>query len=249
MKKISIVIIILIILSIIGSGIYVFTYKGKTVTIENQKVDSSTDTLQLRDEEKDNLVVSPQVTPTPLPNLAPSTISGQVDVKKKVDEETKIAITNKPDNFEIIPKLVNFGFQKASGRVIDTVIIHSTYDALGSDPYSVSGVIAEYKMYSVSPHYLIDREGSVYRLVADQNIAYHAGVSQMPDGRKNVNDFSLGIEIIEKKSDSPNDAQYASLKKLLTQLKSEYKIKYVLGHKDIAPGRKDDPWGFEVNKL
>ena len=57
------------------------------------------------------------------------------------------------------------------------------------------------------------------------------------------------IEIIEKKSDSPNGAQYSALKKLLTQLKSEYKIKYVLGHKDIAPGRKDDPWNFEESKI
>ena len=248
MKKISIVIVILIILSIIGGGIYVFANKGKTVKIENRNVDSTVDAPQLNDQEKDNLAVSPQITPTSLP-VTPPAILGQVNNEKKVEETTKLGTTDKVDNLKIIPKLVNFGFQKSSGRVIDTIIIHSTYDALGLDPYSVSGVIAEYKSYSVAPHYLIDREGNIYRLVQDNDIAYHAGVSQVPDGRKNVNDFSLGIEIIEKKSDSPNDAQYASLKKLLTQLKSEYKIKYVLGHKDIAPGRKDDPWGFKWDKL
>ena len=164
----------------------------------------------------------------------------------KTDKTDMTDVTNKTN---IENRLVSFGFQKASGRDIDTIIIHSSYDALGDDPYSVAGLIAEYKSYGVAPHYLIDRNGKIYRLVADQNIAYHAGVSQVPDGRKNVNDFSLGIEIIEKKSDSPNGAQYSALKKLLTQLKSEYKIKYVLGHKDIAPGRKDDPWNFEESKI
>ena len=49
--------------------------------------------------------------------------------------------------------------------------------------------------------------------------------------------------------DLPLDVAPLVSVKLLTQLKGEYKIKYVLGHKDIAPGRKDDPWGFDNSLL
>ena len=152
-------------------------------------------------------------------------------------------------NISIIDRLVSFGFEKRSSRSIDTVIVHSSYDALGSDPYSVSGVIAEYEQSGVSPHYLIDRKGKVYRLVQDHDVAYHAGVSKMPDGRTGVNGFSIGIEVIEKDTDSPTSAQYASLRSLIASLKSAYPIKYVLGHSDIAPGRKTDPWNFDWKEI
>ena len=153
---------------------------------------------------------------------------------------TKLSITN---------RLATWGFQKASERKIDTIIIHSSYDAIGDDPYSVSGTIAEYKSYGVSPHYLIDRKGNAYRLVADQNIAYHAGESKMPDGRTGVNAFSIGIEMLTTKKDKLTDAQYDALKLLISDLKGKYKITNVLGHNQIAPGRKDDPWNFEWGKL
>ncbi|MEI7750062.1 MAG: N-acetylmuramoyl-L-alanine amidase [Candidatus Moraniibacteriota bacterium] len=149
----------------------------------------------------------------------------------------------------IIGRLVSFGYEKRVSRTIDTVVVHSSYDALGSDPYSVSGVIAEYKQSGVSPHYLIDRKGTIYCLVADHDVAYHAGVSKMPDGRTGVNAFSIGIEVLEKDTDSPTSAQYVSLRSLITSLKSEYPIKYVLGHSDIAPGRKTDPWNFDWKEM
>jgi hypothetical protein len=158
----------------------------------------------------------------------------------EVPKITKLSIAN---------RLVSWGFQADSGRKIDTIIIHSSYDALGNDPYSVGGVIAEYKEYEVSPHYLIDRTGKVYRLVEDKNIAYHAGESKMPDGRTGVNNFSIGIEMLTTKKDKLTDAQYSALKLLIADLKGKHKITNVLGHNQIAPGRKDDPWNFEWGKL
>lgn len=152
-------------------------------------------------------------------------------------------------NLSIVDRLVSFGFEDRSSREIDTVIVHSSYDALGNDPYSVSGIIEEYRQYGVSAHYLIDRKGVIYRLVEDRDVAYHAGVSKTPDGRTGVNEFSIGIEVIEKDTDSPTSAQYAGLRSLIASLKSKYSIKYVLGHSDIAPGRKTDPWGFDWKEL
>lgn len=165
-------------------------------------------------------------------------------VQEKILKETPKA------KFEIKNKLVSWGFSTSQNRKIDTIIIHSSYNAVGSDPHDLDDIIYnEYKPYGVSPHYIISREGKVYRLVEDKNIAYHAGESKVPDGRTNVNNFSIGIEIVNTKSEKPNDAQYDVLKKLLTYLKGEYEIKYVLGHSDIASGRKDDPWNFDWKRV
>ncbi len=151
---------------------------------------------------------------------------------------------------DIINKFLNWGHLIPSiPRLIDTIIIHSSYDALGKDPYNVEGVINEYKLYGVSPHYLIDRDGNIYRLVEEKNIAYHAGVSKMPDGRTNINNFSIGIEVLYHENETPNEIQYEKLVKLVQNLKSQYKIKYILGHNDVAPSRKTDPWNFDWQKF
>lgn len=150
---------------------------------------------------------------------------------------------------QITNRLVNWGYQAASDRKIDTVIVHSTYNALGGDQFSLAKILDIYKSYGVAPHYIIDRGGHIYRLVADKNIAYHAGASRMPDGRTDVNDFSLGIELINNKTEDPTTAQYAALKGLVGYLKGKYAVKYVLGHNQIAPGRKDDPWNFDWRRL
>ena len=167
-------------------------------------------------------------------------------------EEPKKGESTKEDksDFSIKNKLVSWGFSKADNRKIDTIIIHSSYNAVGSDPHDLDDIIyKEYKPYGVSPHYIISREGKVYRLVDDKNIAYHAGESKMPDGRTGVNNFSIGIEIVNTKSEKPSSSQYEALNSLIAYLKGKYKIKYVLGHSDIAPGRKDDPWNVDWNKI
>lgn len=145
--------------------------------------------------------------------------------------------------------LISWGFEGASSRKIDTIVIHSSYDALGGDVYDVEGILKEYKQYGVSAHYLIDREGIVWQLVAEKNIAYHAGQSKVPDGRTSVNNFSIGIELANTEKDNYTDAQYTSLNRLIGDLKKKYSIKYVLGHSEIAPGRKTDPWNIEWGKV
>ena len=192
------------------------------------------------EELKDNLILAPLATADPLPE---NILIESNEVVEKITEKpfsSPLAIEN---------YLASWGFTKSSGRTIDTIIIHSSYDALSGNAYSLEGLIKEYKQYGVAPHYLIDRKGVVYRLVEDKNIAYHAGVSKTPDGRKNVNDFSLGIEIMNTQADFPTKEQYAALQILIDFLKEKYKIKYVLGHNQIAEGRKDDPWNFNWEKI
>lgn len=158
--------------------------------------------------------------------------------------------SEKNNELEIINKLVSWGHQKYSGeRKIDTIIIHSTYNSLGGDEYDVDKIIAIYKSYQVAAHYLIARNGTIYKLVNENDIAYHAGVSKVPDGRNDVNKFSIGIEMIGNKTDGYTDSQYEAVSDLTKKIKNNYSIKYVLGHKDIAPDRKTDPWGFQWGRL
>ena len=77
--------------------------------------------------------------------------------------------------------------------------------------------------------------------------AWHAGVSNW-QGRERCNDYSLGIELEGSDHDTFTTAQYATLNALLQALKAAYPITDVVGHSDIAPGRKTDPgpyfdWG------
>lgn len=174
----------------------------------------------------------------------------KIDGSKTEDTNKSSEITAPNGHLNITEKLLSWGYEiPSSNRSIDTIIIHSSYDALGDNPYSVDGVIYEYKTYGVSPHYLIDRNGTVFRLVSEENIAYHAGGGKMPDGRSNINDFSIGIEIINTKTVSPTEAQYSSLVELVKSLKLKYGIKNILGHNEISPERKTDPWNFDWQKF
>jgi N-acetyl-anhydromuramyl-L-alanine amidase AmpD len=146
-------------------------------------------------------------------------------------------------------RLVSFGYAESSGRKIDTVVLHSSYNNQGGERYSVDKVIDIWKSYSVAPHYLIDRKGNILRLVEDKNIAYHAGVAKMPDGRTDVNAFSIGVEILNGEDDEYTAVQYKAVNDLVASLKKQYGVKYVVGHADIAPGRKTDPWNFDWKRL
>ena len=156
-----------------------------------------------------------------------------------------------PRPFRLQRNPVGFGFEEArrKARDIDTIVLHSSFNNQGGDRYSVDRVIDIWKSYGVAPHFLIDRKGSVYQLVDEENIAYHAGVSEMKDGRKNVNDFSFGVEILNAEDDEYTDAQYGAIRDLVAYLKGTHPIKYVVGHDDIAPGRKTDPWNFDWKRL
>jgi len=105
----------------------------------------------------------------------------------------------------------------------------------------------------LSYHYLIDRGGTVYRLVGEERVAWHAGVSKMPtDGREWVNSFSVGVSLIASHpADDPEVAagrvpaytaeQYDALRGLIADVRSRHAVRFVVGHDEIAPGRKTDP--------
>ncbi len=135
-------------------------------------------------------------------------------------------------------------------ELVQYVVLHAmnmptTQDALNMlcDPQS-----------KVSSHYVVDRDGTVYQLVSENCVAWHAGESAW-GSEKNLNRNSIGIELIgepHKPDGTYTEQQYSRLKVLLTSLKNRYGIEphNVVGHSDIAPERKTDPGaGFEWFRL
>ena len=109
---------------------------------------------------------------------------------------------------------------------------------VNADPY-----FEQIKDLQVSAHLLIDRRGLVTQFVPFDKRAWHAGVSCY-EGREQCNDFSIGIEL-EGTDELPySDDQYLSLVAVTQALMSHYPAlttEKIVGHCDIAPGRKTDP--------
>ncbi len=95
----------------------------------------------------------------------------------------------------------------------------------------------------VSSHFLIRRDGQVMQFVSCGKRAWHAGVSTWR-GLSNCNDFSIGIELEGSDIEPYTERQYAALARLTRRLKRIYPISEIVGHSDIAPGRKTDPGPF-----
>jgi N-acetylmuramoyl-L-alanine amidase len=107
-----------------------------------------------------------------------------------------------------------------------------------------------------STHYYIDKEGNISQLVADKDIAWHAGVSSWKVDGKDVdglNGISIGIQLsnLSTGKDLYPQAQYDAAVKLVRYLVAKYSIprNQVVRHLDISPGRKTDPAGFPFERF
>jgi N-acetylmuramoyl-L-alanine amidase len=98
----------------------------------------------------------------------------------------------------------------------------------------------------VSSHYVIDEDGTIYRLVPESLRAYHAGLSYWR-GRRALNDVSIGIEIVNPGHEwgyRPFPAaQMRAVEALCRDILARHPIpaRNVVGHSDVAPDRKQDP--------
>ena len=100
----------------------------------------------------------------------------------------------------------------------------------------------------VSAHCLIRRDGELVQFVSFDERAWHAGVSKFA-GRAACNDFSIGIELEGTDTSGYTEAQYQQLAAVSRCLMHHYPDitpERIVGHSDIAPGRKTDPGtGFD----
>ncbi|WP_088178869.1 1,6-anhydro-N-acetylmuramyl-L-alanine amidase AmpD [Thauera butanivorans] len=146
--------------------------------------------------------------------------------------------------------------ERPEGESIRLIVVHAI--SLPPERFGGPGVAQlftntldpdEYPYYAsihhlrVSAHYFIRRDGTVIRFVDPDLRAWHAGVSSW-NGRERCNDFSIGIELEGCDTLPFEDIQYRRLAGLIGDLKQRYPIETVVGHADIAPGRKTDPGPF-----
>ena len=136
----------------------------------------------------------------------------------------------------------NFSGEKRLNNSIKLIIIH--YTGMQSERESLDRLIDPKS--KVSSHYAINQKGKIFRLVNDNQIAWHAGKSCW--GKyKNLNKNSIGIELVNKGHQfgytNFKKRQLSSLIKICKSLIKKYKIKKrnIVGHSDIAPLRKIDP--------
>lgn len=101
----------------------------------------------------------------------------------------------------------------------------------------------------VSAHFLLRRDGQLLQFVSCDQRAWHAGASAWR-GRDNCNHYSIGIELEGLEGSAFEPLQYTRLARLLRALAARYPIAEVVGHEDVAPGRKFDPGeGFDWRRL
>lgn len=98
----------------------------------------------------------------------------------------------------------------------------------------------------VSAHYLVEEDGRVFSLVAEERRAWHAGVSFWK-GQRDINAVSIGIELVNPGHEwgyrAFPDPQVASLIGLLDEIRGRWSVPdgRIVGHSDVAPERKQDP--------
>lgn len=135
--------------------------------------------------------------------------------------------------------------ERPDGAAVDTIVIHATVLE------NLCEVIEHFgsPQSRVSSHYTIDRDGTIVSHVPESARAWHAGVSKMTDGRTNVNDFSIGVELVNRNDgiDPFPDTQIQALRELLKSIIARHPIRYIVPHYACAepPGRKSDPVGFD----
>jgi AmpD protein len=122
------------------------------------------------------------------------------------------------------------------GPWIDALFTNS----LPVDAHPYFNTVAELR---VSAHLLVRRDGSVVQYVPFHRRAWHAGQSRWR-GRERCNDFSIGIELEGTDAGGYERAQYLVLARVVAGLYRAYPTigaDQLVGHSDVAPGRKSDP--------
>ena len=155
----------------------------------------------------------------------------------------------------LIKRSPNFD-DRPGGQEIDLLVIH----AISLPPNEFGGgyiqdffqnrldssihpYFEEIAALEVSSHFLIDRKGDLIQFVATDKRAWHCGESHFC-GRQACNDFAIGIELEGCDESTFRDEQYDRLARLTRAIRQTYpKIvaDNIVGHSDIAPGRKTDP--------
>lgn len=131
----------------------------------------------------------------------------------------------------------NFG-PRRDGLRPSLIVIH--YTAMDSAEAALERLCDP--AHAVSAHYLIGGDGHLWQMVDEAARAWHAGAGEWR-GQGDINSRSIGIEL-DNRGDHPfSNRQMETLEMLLWQIMQRWEIppEAVIGHSDMAPGRKFDP--------
>ena len=131
----------------------------------------------------------------------------------------------------------NQGARREAARP-DLLVIH--YTAMQSAEAAIARLCAPEA--EVSAHYVISERGQITRLVPEEMRAWHAGAGRWGDVT-DVNSHSIGIELANRGNHPFPEPQMARLELLISEIMARWAIppERVIGHSDMAPGRKGDP--------
>ncbi len=121
---------------------------------------------------------------------------------------------------------------------IDTIVLHHTAT---KDVKTALNILTKHES-QVSSHYVIDKDGLIFQLVPEDKRAWHAGMSSWR-GRNNINNYSIGIELVNSGYELFQHSQIDSLIGLMHDIAQRNPVTQanILAHSDVAPGRKVDP--------
>lgn len=131
---------------------------------------------------------------------------------------------------------------RPEGAAVDILVVH--YTGMGTAEAALDRLMDP--AAKVSAHYLIDEDGTLYRLVEEDRRAWHAGVASWR-GATDVNARSIGIELVNPGHEFGYrpfpEAQTGALIDLAADIVARHRIpaRNVVGHADVAPRRKMDP--------
>jgi len=157
-----------------------------------------------------------------------------------------------------VPKFIDSPHQDARppGVDVDLLVLHAI--SLPDGEFSMQHVealfcgvldaqvhpsFAELADLRVAAHFVVDRQGLIYQFVPVERRAWHAGLSCW-QGIGCCNDYSVGIEMLGDERTPFTDAQYRETARLCRVLMGRFpdvNASRIVGHSDIAPGRKWDP--------
>ena len=175
--------------------------------------------------------------PAPLVPAAPAAPAGVI-----------FAIPPITSSFEESP---NYRSSGDLARIIDLIVLHGTEGSFQGALETLKD--AGRKPSPVSAHYVISKRGEFVQLVGENDVAWHAGHGTW-GGRKNINERSVGIELETKNvtDKAYPEIQLQVLMWLCVRLcRRNYLLsaEKVVGHADVDPGRKTDPYGFPFERF
>lgn len=166
----------------------------------------------------------------------------RIDLTTGLLQQAKFIVSpnyNNRSNSDDINLLVIHGISLPAGEFGGDAVIQLFTNTLDT----TDSQFADLQDLQVSAHLWIRRSGEVIQFVPFQYRAWHAGISSF-QGRENCNDFSIGIELEGTDTLPYAEIQYQQLIAIIKTLRKVYPAittDRIVGHADIAPGRKTDP--------